>query len=142
VRSPKAAPVARSPRPAVQHLGLKLGVFAALCLLPLAGACLLLSRGGSAWPLMAYGLVSLVTFLMYWQDKSRARQDARRTPENVLHAAELLGGWPGALLAQQAFRHKTRKVSYLVVLWGIVLVHEVVWVDYVVLGGRYLHQVF
>lgn len=35
-----------------------------------------------------------------------------RTPENTLHVAELLGGWPGALVAQQLFRHKTRKISY------------------------------
>jgi hypothetical protein len=39
--------------------------------------------------------------------------------EKVLHASELLGGWPGALLAQQLFRHKTRKVSYQLVSWGL-----------------------
>jgi hypothetical protein len=44
---------------------------------------------------------------------------AWRTPEKVLHASELLGGWPGALLAQQLFRHKTRKVSYQLVFWGL-----------------------
>jgi uncharacterized membrane protein YsdA (DUF1294 family) len=40
---------------------------------------------------------------------------------------ELVGGWPGALLAQQVFRHKTRKLSYQVVFWTIVVLHAVGW---------------
>lgn len=81
--------------------------------------------------------MSLISLLLYWQDKQQART-RRRTPEKVLHASELLGGWPGALLAQQLYRHKTRKVSYQLVFWGIVLVHQVFWADWLFLGGRYL----
>ncbi len=42
------------------------------------------------------------------------------TTEAQRHKFELMGGWPGALIAQQAFRHKTRKVSLQVVFWAIV----------------------
>lgn len=69
----------------------------------------------------AYAAVSLVTVLMYWQDKRAAGREARRTPENRLHLFELLCGWPGALLAQQVLRHKTRKASYQFVFWLAVL---------------------
>lgn len=62
-----------------------------------------------------YGLVSLVTFALYGLDKRAARRGAWRTAEAHLHLLELFGGWPGALLAQRLFRHKTRKVSFRVV---------------------------
>ncbi|MCL6702310.1 DUF1294 domain-containing protein [Pseudomonas sp. T1.Ur] len=122
----------------VQNLRLKLMVFALLCALPLLGSLLLGLQGESWVPMVAYGSVSLVAFLLYWSDKRKARADAWRTPENVLHAVELAGGWPGALLAQQVFRHKTRKVSFQVVFWFIVLLHQGFWVDQLFLGGHLL----
>lgn len=75
---------------------------------------------------------------LYWSDKRKARADTWRTPENVLHAVELAGGWPGALLAQQVFRHKTRKVSFQLVFWLIVLMHQVFWIDQLFLGANLL----
>ncbi|MDO6822906.1 cold shock and DUF1294 domain-containing protein [Marinobacter sp. 1_MG-2023] len=65
----------------------------------------------------AYGGVSLLLFVMYWIDKRAAQRGAQRTPEKRLHFFELCCGWPGALMAQQVFRHKTRKVSYQFVFW-------------------------
>lgn len=120
---------------AVQHLRLKLMVFVLLCALPLFGSLLFGLRAVSWVPMAAYGVVSVVAFLLYWSDKRKARADAWRTPENVLHAVELAGGWPGALLAQQLFRHKTRKVSFQVVFWFIVLLHQVFWIDQLFLGS-------
>jgi uncharacterized membrane protein YsdA (DUF1294 family) len=117
---------------------LKLLVFAALCALPLFGSVLLWLRGVSLIPLAAYGIVSVLAFFLYWSDKRKARADAWRTPENVLHAVELAGGWPGALLAQQVFRHKTRKVSYQLLFWLIVLLHQVFWIDQMFLGANLL----
>jgi uncharacterized membrane protein YsdA (DUF1294 family) len=40
-----------------------------------------------------------------------------------LHLLSLAGGWPGALVAQRAFRHKTQKLSFKIVLWAIVAAH-------------------
>ena len=56
-----------------------------------------------------------------------------------MHGVELLGGWPGALLAQQMFRHKTRKLSYQLSFWLIVAVHQVVWIDALFLNRSILH---
>lgn len=122
----------------VQHPRLKLLVFAVLCALPLYGSLSLWLRAMSVIPLAAYGVVSVLAFFLYWGDKRKARADTWRTPENVLHAVELAGGWPGALLAQQVFRHKTRKVSFQLVFWLIVLLHQVFWIDQLFLGAHLL----
>ncbi|RON45685.1 DUF1294 domain-containing protein [Pseudomonas frederiksbergensis] len=122
----------------IQQPRLKLLVFVALCVLPLYGSLALWLRGISVIPLAAYGLVSVIAFFLYWSDKRKARADTWRTPENVLHAVELAGGWPGALVAQQVFRHKTRKVSFQLVFWLIVLLHQVFWIDQLFLGAHLL----
>ena len=122
----------------IQHLKLKLVVLLIVCALPLFGSLSMWLRGISLVPLTAYGVVSVLAFFMYWADKRKARADAWRTPENILHALELAGGWPGALIAQQVFRHKTRKVSYQVLFWVIVLLHQVFWLDQLFLGGTLL----
>ena len=64
-----------------------------------------------------YIVASAIAFAMYGMDKSAARNNRRRTPESTLHFIGLCGGWPGALLAQDAFRHQSRKVEFQVVFW-------------------------
>jgi uncharacterized membrane protein YsdA (DUF1294 family) len=67
--------------------------------------------------------MSLVTFVVYGFDKRRAQKDGRRVPEKSLHLMALLGGWPGALVGQRFFRHKTQKLSFLIVFWLCVTLH-------------------
>lgn len=91
---------------------------------PVTGIAALMAAAGAAAagviPVLlaaVYAGMSIVSWLMYLCDKSAAKKDAQRTPENSLHLADLLGGWPGALIAQQQFHHKTRKLSYQAVFW-------------------------
>lgn len=70
---------------------------------------------------LVYGLMSLITAAVYTLDKSAARRGRRRVPERTLHLLALLGGWPGALLAQQGLRHKTAKTTFRMVFWLTVL---------------------
>ena len=70
-----------------------------------------------------YAVVSLVTFAAYGLDKSAAVHARRRISERTLHVLAFLGGWPGALVAQRVFRHKTRKVSFRILLWITVALH-------------------
>ncbi|TVP57895.1 MAG: DUF1294 domain-containing protein [Halomonadaceae bacterium] len=71
----------------------------------------------------AYALVSVTTFVMYGFDKAAAKRGRWRTAETSLHLAEVLGGWPGALVAQRVFRHKTKKQPFQRVFWCAVAVN-------------------
>jgi uncharacterized membrane protein YsdA (DUF1294 family) len=70
-----------------------------------------------------YGLFSLLCFWQYARDKKAAMKDEWRVPEDTLHLLSLCGGWPGALLAQERYRHKTTKRSFRVVFWLTVLLN-------------------
>lgn len=65
----------------------------------------------------AFAAMSVVAFILYGLDKLAAIRAAQRTPEVLLQICALLGGWPGALLAQQVFRHKSSKRSFQIVFW-------------------------
>lgn len=130
--------VERPRKPRIQNLWLKLCIWSLLCVLPLLGSLELYRALGWWWPLAAYAGVSVLSYLLYRADKQSAREGSQRTPENMLHLTELLGGWPGALIAQQRFRHKTRKLSYQLVFWLIVAAHQLFWADRLLLDGRYL----
>src|SRR3546814_17110974 len=42
-------------------------------------------------------------------------------PESTRHLVDLLGGWPGASIGQQEFRHRTVKRSFQFAFWCSVL---------------------
>lgn len=61
--------------------------------------------------------INLAVFLAYGVDKRAAQRGDWRIPEAQLHSLEFLGGWVGAFVAQKFFRHKTKKKSYRVMFW-------------------------
>jgi uncharacterized membrane protein YsdA (DUF1294 family)/cold shock CspA family protein len=73
--------------------------------------------------LIGYGALSLITFLAYAVDKSAAKKGAWRTSEGTLLLLGLAGGWPGALVAQETLRHKSRKTSFRTTFWITVLMN-------------------
>jgi len=75
-----------------------------------------------AWVVLLVDVVlSAAAFVAYRLDKQAAREGRWRTEESALHLMALLGGWPGALVAQRRYRHKTRKISFQAVFWLTVL---------------------
>jgi len=70
-----------------------------------------------------YLIASMITFVVYASDKVAARKGTWRTQESTLHVLALLGGWPGALIAQQKLRHKSKKGSFRVVFWITVVLN-------------------
>lgn len=59
-----------------------------------------------------YLAASSAAFAAYAWDKHAARNGRKRVAERTLHLLALIGGWPGALLAQRALHHKTRKEPF------------------------------
>jgi uncharacterized membrane protein YsdA (DUF1294 family)/cold shock CspA family protein len=77
-------------------------------------------------PPLVFGLylgASAVTYLVYAFDKSAARNNRWRTRESTLHMLSLVGGWPGALLAQNLLRHKSRNGAFRITFWFTVVLN-------------------
>ena len=75
---------------------------------------------------MVYLEASVAAFAAYAIDKAAARRGSSRTPELALHLLALIGGWPGALLAQQFLRHKSTKRKFREVFWVTVVINVAV----------------
>lgn len=105
-------------------------LFAVAMILPTLALWLRVTPTWRPWIAGGMGGVSLATFAIYAWDKQRAVKAGGRTPESTLHLLEFLGGWPGALLAQQFLRHKNAKTSFQVTFWIIVAIHEYVALDW------------
>ena len=70
-----------------------------------------------------YGVMSAIAFAMYVKDKNAAEWGSWRTQESTLHMLALLGGWPGAAIAQSFLRHKSKKLSFRVTYWMTVIIN-------------------
>ncbi len=72
---------------------------------------------------LIFTVVSLLTYLAYAKDKSAASKGEWRVPEKTLHLLSLFFGWPGAMIAQERLRHKTKKVSFRITFWMTVILN-------------------
>lgn len=105
-----------------------------LSLLPLIGAIHFTWTTRNLIPLVLYPVMSLVTYALYADDKSRAKRKVWRTSEQTLHLCELAGGWLGGFIAQRILRHKNKKKSYQTAFWTIVIIHYMAWLFWLFLG--------
>lgn len=77
-------------------------------------------------PLWVAGLYlgfSVACFLLYAEDKAKARAGTWRVRESSLQVLALIGGWPGAIVAQRVLHHKTRKAGFQFVFWAAVVLN-------------------
>ncbi len=74
-----------------------------------------------------YSVMSVVSLVVYGADKRAAVKGRWRMKERTLHTIDVLGGWPGGLLAQSLFKHKHRKTRFMMVFWASVALHALVW---------------
>lgn len=57
-------------------------------------------------------LQNILVFCLYYVDKQKAKKRVRRISEKtLLWASFIMGGW-GALFGMQVFRHKTKHLSF------------------------------
>ena len=115
------------------------GVFAVVFGIGLLGSVL-----SGKLPVMVVGLyavMSVIAFIAYALDKSAAQRGHWRTKESTLHLLSLMGGWPGALLAQSKLRHKSSKQEFKSVYWVTVFLNlgGLVWL-HTANGARFLNN--
>ena len=72
---------------------------------------------------ITYVTMSIITLIMYGLDKAAARKRESRISERSLLLCGLACGWPGAILAQKLFRHKTIKPSFRLAFAGTVILN-------------------
>ena len=113
-----------------------------LSILPLIGSLHFAWITVNPIPLILYPVMSLLTFMIYAEDKSRAKRGKWRISEQMLHICEFAGGWLGGFIAQRKRRHKSSKSSYQIVFWAIVTLHIAFWVDWLFCGGTLIKVFF
>jgi uncharacterized membrane protein YsdA (DUF1294 family) len=106
-------------------------LYAIIALMPFVFSGWLIVEQRNIVPFFIYLVMSLVTFLAYARDKTKAINNEWRTKESTLHLLELLGGWPGALITQKMIRHKNKKLSFQVAFWMIASIHLAFWIDFI-----------
>lgn len=99
----------------------------------LSGYLLLMAK---PLPFFCYLTLSILTMFLYGLDKANAAMRKWRVPEAYFYILELMGGWPGALMAQNDLRHKTRQTVYLMILRSIIALHLFAWVFYFLKTAR------
>lgn len=82
--------------------------FCYLILISAAVGSIFTSHPVMMWLLLA----NVLTLVIYGIDKTAARKTWRRVPESTLLVFGVVGGWPGAIVGQQLFRHKTQKQPF------------------------------
>ena len=65
--------------------------------------------------------INLIAFFTYGVDKLKSVNGSRRVNEKTLWFLALVGGSVGSLFSMHVFRHKTKKLSFQVVLLIIIL---------------------
>ena len=127
-----AAEIAAAPPPPIRASASRIpGLLIKLvAILPVLFALDVVWRYHNPLPLAAYVFMTPLTILYYAEDKRRALQHQWRIPNFYMHCFEILGGWPGALLAQNAYRHKLKRGTYQNGFWAIVALHGIGWAIY------------
>lgn len=86
----------------------------------MAAAWGLSSHRPGPWVAAWFVIASIVSFAIHAIDKQAALRGGQRVSERSLLLSAAAGGWPGAALAQQLLRHKTRKTSFRLAFAGAI----------------------
>jgi uncharacterized membrane protein YsdA (DUF1294 family) len=82
-------------------------------------------------------VINVIAYAAMLDDKRKAENGLRRTPESTLLQLALIGGSVGTVLAQQTVRHKTRKEPFRSHLIRIIVLQTVLLVVSSAAGYRY-----
>ncbi len=59
-------------------------------------------------------VINLIGFFIMWLDKRKAKKGAWRIPEKTLFIITALGGGIGTIAGMYTFRHKTKKIQFVI----------------------------
>ncbi len=79
-----------------------------------------------SWAWQLFIELNIATFLLFGFDKLSAQVRTRRISERILYLATFCGGSIGALVAMNLFRHKTRKLSFQLVIALLILIQIII----------------
>lgn len=74
-----------------------------------------------------YIALSFITLLLWGIDKYRAKMGQWRIPERVLLTLVVIGGAFGGLAGMFVFRHKIRKIQFLILVVIACAIHAWIW---------------
>ena len=65
--------------------------------------------------LLYFIIINLISFVLFFIDKQKAKKDKWRIQEKTLHSMSFLGGVFGSIAAMLIFHHKTKKTVFIVI---------------------------
>ncbi len=60
-------------------------------------------------------MINLISFVLFYIDKQKAKKDKWRIKESTLHIAGFMGGIIGSIAAMILFHHKTKKTKFVII---------------------------
>ena len=73
--------------------------------------------------------INLITFLVMWLDKRKAKKGRWRIPEKTLFIITALGGGIGTIVGMYTLRHKTQKIAF-VIGFPLITIIEIIAIIY------------
>ena len=68
-------------------------------------------------------IINIISFILYGLDKFKAIKNKWRIPENILLLISFLGGSIGSILGMCIFRHKTKKIKFILLNTLFLILH-------------------
>lgn len=74
------------------------------------------------------GIINVIGFLIMGIDKFKAKKGMWRIPENTLFLFAFLGGGIGTTAGMYTFRHKTKKMKFVIGMPAIVILEVLIFI--------------
>ena len=76
--------------------------------------------------------INIIGFLIMWIDKRKAIKGSWRIPEKTLFIITVIGGGIGTIAGMYTFRHKTKKLNFIIGLPLITILEIILAIYYLV----------
>ena len=77
--------------------------------------------------------INIIGFFIMWLDKQKARKGSWRIPEKTLFIITAIGGGIGTTACMYVFRHKTKKLNFIIGLPFITILEIILGIYYLII---------